>query len=59
MDFAEDNIRVNAVAPGWINTPLVGGLDEEFKNDIIKRTPQSRLGELVEIAEAGIRTHSY
>jgi NAD(P)-dependent dehydrogenase (short-subunit alcohol dehydrogenase family) len=53
IDFAEDNIRVNAVLPGWITTPLlVATLEEKLKSEIINRTPQSRLGEPEEIADA-------
>lgn len=50
--YANDNIRVNAVAPGWINTPLVGQLEDDFINPIIERTPYKRLGEPGEIARA-------
>ena len=48
--YAKDGIRVNAVAPGWIATPLVKSLPEEFVNPIIERTPFKRLGEPEEIA---------
>lgn len=51
IDFAVDNIRVNAVAPGWINTKLVkDAIDDKTKKLIEDRTPQSRFGEPEEIA---------
>lgn len=50
--YAPDNIRVNAVAPGWIDTPLLA----PFKNDpavakpILDRTPLGRFGQPRELA---------
>ncbi|MFD1032399.1 SDR family NAD(P)-dependent oxidoreductase [Metaplanococcus flavidus] len=49
--YAKDGIRVNAVAPGWINTPLVSGLEDDFIQPIVDRTPFKRLGEPVEVAQ--------
>lgn len=51
IGYAKDGIRVNAVAPGWINTPLVATLEDDFVQPIIDRTPFKRLGEPVEIAQ--------
>lgn len=52
--YAPDNIRVNAVAPGWIATPLTGALreDEARSRTILARTPLGRWGEPAEIADA-------
>lgn len=38
-------IRVNAVAPGFLETEMTHGLDEDQKEQIVRRTPLSRLGE--------------
>ena len=44
--YASDAIRVNALAPGWIATPLTKGLrDDPARNDaILARTPLKRWG---------------
>ena len=44
--YAEDAIRVNAIAPGWIATPLTQDLqnDEVRSTTILSRTPLKRWG---------------
>lgn len=46
-------IRVNAVAPGWIKTDMISSLwdNEEARNKIVRRTPLKRMGEPIEVAE--------
>ncbi len=48
--FAPDGVRVNAVAPGWIETPLARNLDAETKARILQRVPLGRWGESDEVA---------
>jgi NAD(P)-dependent dehydrogenase (short-subunit alcohol dehydrogenase family) len=50
--WADDGIRVNAVAPGWIATPLTEALqkDEERSRPILSRTPMGRWGTPEEVA---------
>jgi NAD(P)-dependent dehydrogenase (short-subunit alcohol dehydrogenase family) len=48
--YAKDGIRVNAVAPGWINTPILEPLKETLGAGILARTPANRFGEPAEIA---------
>lgn len=50
--YAEDGIRVNAIAPGWIETPLTQALREnpERKAAIIGRTPLKRWGKPEDLA---------
>jgi len=38
------NIRVNAIAPGYLETDMTGKLDETQRIQIIRRTPMGRLG---------------
>jgi 3-oxoacyl-[acyl-carrier protein] reductase len=37
-------IRVNSVAPGYLETEMTHGLDESQKGQIVRRTPLNRLG---------------
>lgn len=50
--FAKDKIRVNAIVPGWIDTPLLAPLkeDQDIQNRIADRTPMLRLGKPEEVA---------
>jgi len=49
-EVASYNIRVNAVAPGFIETDMLRDLKEEYKGQIIKQTPLNRLGRPEEVA---------
>ena len=57
LEYARDNIRVNAVCPGYIDTPLLRPVltaHEGFEERIVSRHPVGRLGQPQEIAEAVI-----
>ena len=45
------NIRVNAVAPGFIETDMLKDLKEEYRSQILKQIPLSRLGRPSEVAK--------
>lgn len=47
-------IRVNALAPGRIETPMVRGVGPEINNEQVKLTPMGRLGQPEEVADAAI-----
>jgi NAD(P)-dependent dehydrogenase (short-subunit alcohol dehydrogenase family) len=52
--YAADRIRVNAVAPGWIATPLTQSLqqNDERSKAILDRTPLGRWGSPDDIGPA-------
>lgn len=52
VTYAKDGIRVNAVAPGYVNTPLIAGLPEERVNEMAKLHPIGRFAEPEEIGNA-------
>jgi 3-oxoacyl-[acyl-carrier protein] reductase len=49
-EVAAYNIRVNAVAPGFIDTDMLKGLKESYKKDLLSRIPLSRFGSPQEVA---------
>ena len=58
IDHAPDNVRVNAVAPGTVSSPLIDGVIEAAGDpaatrvEFNRRAPMNRMGEPGEIAEA-------
>ena len=49
-EIASRNITVNAVAPGFIGTDMVGALDEKVQNAALSMIPTGRFGKPDEIA---------
>jgi len=45
------NIRVNAVGPGFIDTPLLNAIDDQLKSLLVGMHPIGRLGKSEEVAE--------
>lgn len=57
LDYASQNIRVNAVCPGYIDTPMMGrftGGTDEGRAKVIAQEPVGRMGKPEEIAAAVI-----
>ena len=50
-EVASYNIRVNAVAPGFIETDILKDLKEDYKEQMLRKIPLGRLGEPVEVAK--------
>ncbi|MFE9534512.1 SDR family NAD(P)-dependent oxidoreductase [Streptomyces sp. NPDC006691] len=50
VEYAAHGIRINAVAPGFIDTPLLQGADEA-REHLVSLHPQGRLGTAEEVAE--------
>ena len=51
-EVASRNITVNAVAPGFIVSPMTDPLPEKAKQDLIERIPLGRMGQDAEVAAA-------
>ena len=55
LEYAPKGIRINAVCPGIIETPMVAGMLEsqpEAMAELMKEVPMARLGRAQEIADA-------
>lgn len=50
VEAARHNIRVNVVAPGYVETSMLAGLPAGFAERIVKKTPLRRLGLPQEVA---------
>lgn len=49
-ELGPSNIRVNSIAPGFIDTDMNKNLSEEEKNEIIEETPLQKIGKPEDIA---------
>src|SRR3954454_19974171 len=57
LDYAAQNIRINAVCPGYIDTPMMGrftGGTAEGRAKVIAEEPVGRMGKPEEIAAAAV-----
>jgi len=54
VEWAREGIRVNAVAPWYIRTPLADQVlaDPAYRKEVLDRTPMGRVGETEECARA-------
>jgi NAD(P)-dependent dehydrogenase (short-subunit alcohol dehydrogenase family) len=52
VEYARDNIRVNAVLPGVTDTPRLASLPPDWRKELLDRTPLNRLAHPDEIATA-------
>ncbi|HZE40237.1 MAG TPA: SDR family NAD(P)-dependent oxidoreductase [Stackebrandtia sp.] len=52
LDYADQGIRVNVVAPGPIKTHYMAGADPKMEADAAKSTPMGRVGASDEVADA-------
>ena len=50
-EIAKKNVRVNAIAPGFIRTPMTDKLNEKQTADLATQIPMGRLGEPEEVAK--------
>jgi 3-oxoacyl-[acyl-carrier protein] reductase len=51
-EFAQRGINVNAIAPGYIETPMTDTLPEKAKEELRRLIPMDRLGRPEDVAEA-------
>ena len=51
-EFARRRINVNAIAPGYIETPMTEALPEKAKEELKRLIPMERLGKPEDVAEA-------
>jgi NAD(P)-dependent dehydrogenase (short-subunit alcohol dehydrogenase family) len=56
LDGAAHNVRVNAICPGWIDTPLLAPVHTlpQLLEALVQQTPMGRLGQPEEIAKAAL-----
>jgi NAD(P)-dependent dehydrogenase (short-subunit alcohol dehydrogenase family) len=58
LEYADQKIRINAVGPGYINTPLLESLDDATMKALVGLHPIGRLGNVEEVAELALWLNS-
>jgi NAD(P)-dependent dehydrogenase (short-subunit alcohol dehydrogenase family) len=50
LDYAKDGIRVNSVAPGYVDTPMLANRTEAQRSELASRHPMGRIAAPEEVA---------
>ncbi|MFD2872916.1 SDR family NAD(P)-dependent oxidoreductase [Mucilaginibacter ximonensis] len=58
LEYADKGVRINAIGPGYIRTPLLNALDENTLNILKALHPMGRLGNPEEVAELSLWLNS-
>jgi 3-oxoacyl-[acyl-carrier protein] reductase len=53
-ELSSRNIRVNAIAPGFIQTDMTAKLSDEVKGEMLKLIPLGKLGTAQDVAELAL-----
>ena len=53
-EFAGKNLRVNAIAPGFIKTDMTEQLSEGIQENILRNIPMERIGDAEEVANVAL-----
>jgi len=51
LEVAAFGIRVNAIAPGYVKTPMTAAIPEKFQEEALSETPLGRLAEPEDVAD--------
>lgn len=54
LELGGFGIRVNSIAPGWIETPMTAAVPAEFREKALAETPLRRLGQPGDVASAAL-----
>ncbi len=54
LEVAKAGIRVNCIAPGWVETPILDNLPDKMRELMIPGTPLGRIGQPAEIAAVAL-----
>jgi NAD(P)-dependent dehydrogenase (short-subunit alcohol dehydrogenase family) len=54
LEYSKDGVRVNAIGPGYIDTPLLQALEKEVYDGLVGLHPIGRLGKPEEVAQLAL-----
>jgi NAD(P)-dependent dehydrogenase (short-subunit alcohol dehydrogenase family) len=54
QEVAAHGIRVNCIAPGWVETPILENIPDEMRPMMVQMTPLGRIGRPEEIAAVAV-----
>ena len=54
LEYAPSRVRINAIGPGYIDTPLLEALPDDARAALIELHPIGRLGSAEEVAQMAL-----